>query len=184
MYSDAKCWRFNTTHQLSCSKYWNCHGMQEFHHIKHKMMIQYTSGWYRTWFYPSTIFLKNLSTLRCLPWPISVTQPIYKLYRLISAHVVFLQAASSYYNSYRLICRLCYHILTYNILFTTDILWFSSYIILFQAAASSYSHSIHHPINNSYHPIYNWYHNLFANIIPPYLHLYHAILIICPIISP
>ena len=79
-------------------------------------------------------------------------------------------------------CRLCYLVATHTILFTAYILLFSSYIILFQASASSYSHSIHHPINNSYHLIYNWYHNLFANIIPPYLHLYHAILIICPIL--
>ena len=90
---------------------------------------------------------------------------ICELYCPISAHVVLfasciilLQFMSSY-------CRLCYLVVTHTILFTAYILLFSSYIILFQASTSSYSHSKHHPI-------YSWYYNLFANIIPPYLHLF------------
>ena len=123
---------------------------------------------------------------------------ICKLFHPISTHFIlfasyivlfqlllsYLQAVSCYFNSCCLICRLCHLILTHTILFTTYLLLFSSYIILFKASASSYFHPLHHPIYNSHHPIYNWYCNLFANIFPPYLHVCHAILIICPIFSP
>ena len=133
-----------------------------------------------------------------LPWPISVTQPIYKINRLISAHVVlfassiilfqpissYLRAILSYFSSCCLICKLYHPISTHVVLFAAYLLLFSSCIILFQASASSYFHPLHHPIYNSYHLIYNWYYNLFANTFPAYLHLCHAILIICPIFSP
>ena len=123
---------------------------------------------------------------------------ICQLYRPISTHVVlfasfivlfqlilsYLQTISSYFNTYCLMCKPCHLILTNAILFTTYILLFSSYIILFQASVSSYFHPIHHPIYNSYHDISTSYHNLFANIVPPYLQLCHAIPIICPIFSP
>ena len=94
---------------------------------------------------------------------------ICKLFHPISTHFIlfasyivlfqlllsYLQAVSCYFNSCCLICRLCHLILTHTILFTTYLLLFSSYIILFQASASSYFHPLHHPIYNSHHPIYN-----------------------------
>ena len=126
---------------------------------------------------------------------------ICQLYRPISTHVVlfasfivlfqlilsYLQTISSYFNTYCLICKQCHLTLTHAILFTTYIRLFSSYIILFQA--------LYHLIFTSYIILFTTdimiflppiipYHNLFANIVPPYLQLCHAIPIICPIFSP
>ena len=119
-----------------------------------------------------------------VPWPISVTQLICKISYLLSAHIVLLASCIILVQLMCLIWRQSHLILTHTILLTTYILSFSRYTIFFPAPTSSCFHPIHHHIYNSCHLIYDWYCNLFANIFPPYFHLYHAVLVICPIFSP
>ena len=123
----------------------------------------------------------------------------------------YLLAVSSYFNPCRLICELYCPILAHIVLFANYIVLFQHILSYLQAmssyfnpchpiynlyplifklhnlissSVSSYFHPIHHPIYNSYHDISTSYHNLFANIVPPYLQLCHAMPIICPIFSP
>ena len=103
---------------------------------------------------PLVLGIKIFDVLyRFLPWPISVTQPIYKIHRLIcklyhsiSTHFIlfasyivlfqlmlsYLQAVSSYFNSCRLICSLSPPIFKLHNLIS------SFCIILFSSLTSSY----------------------------------------------